>query len=288
MTNGNSKFKVALLQMKMSDSVSENLKKAVKMIKSASKKGANIVCLPELFNTPYFPIQEKADALKYAESIPGPTSEVLSIAAKEANVVLVAGSIYEKDSATGKLYNTSMVFDENGLMLGKYRKMHIPHDPGFYEQNYFEKGDLGYKVFQTKYGNVGILICYDQWFPEAARTLALMGADIIFYPTAIGWAKNVEPVEGNWQKAWEGVQVGHAIANNLIIAPVNRCGVEKNTTFWGGSFVSNAFGAILAKGKDKEKIIITECDLAHSKHVREGWRFFYNRRPESYGKLVEK
>lgn len=280
------KFKIALIQMSMGNSVSENLQKAVKMIKQSAKKGANIVCLPELFNTPYFPIEEKAEISQYAQPIPGPTSEILSQAAKDANIVLVAGSIYEK-AENGKLYNTAMVFDENGAMLGKYRKMHIPHDPGFYEQNYFEKGDLGYKVFATKYGKIGVLICYDQWFPEAARTLALMGADIIFYPTAIGWTKNVEPIEGNWNKAWDSVQIGHAVANNVIIAPVNRCGVEKDTTFWGGSFVCDAFGTILAKGKDKEKVIIAECDLAHSKFVREGWRFFYNRRPESYGKLTE-
>ena len=281
-----SKFKVGLIQMSMSDNLDDNLKKALKMIKKAVKKGANIVCLPELFNAPYFPIEENAQAEKYAQSIPSATSEILSSVAKRYGIIIVAGSVYEKDN--DKFYNTCVVFDETGVILGKYRKMHIPHDPGFYEQNYFEKGNLGYQVFQTKYCKIGVLICYDQWFPEAARTLALMGADVIFYPTAIGWAKNIEPVEGNWNKAWDAVQIGHAIANNIIIAAVNRCGAEKDTTFWGGSFVSDAFGNILAKAKDKDKIVIAECNLAHSKHVRESWRFFYNRRPESYSKIVEK
>jgi agmatine deiminase len=280
------KVKVALIQMSMVADQSKNVQAAVSRINDASEKGANIVCLPELFTAPYFPQEEKAEAEKYAEKIPGPTTQALSRAAKENNVVVVGGSLYEKHGK--KFFNTTPVFDERGRLLGKYRKMHIPHDPSFYEQNYFERGDLGYQVFKTSFGNIGTLICYDQWFPEAARTLALMGADMIFYPTAIGWVRGVAPAEGNWQEAWTAVQRGHGIANATAICAVNRVGTEGTMKFWGGSFVSSQFGTMLAQGGDREEIVFAEIDLGLGKKVREGWRFFYNRRPETYGKLVEK
>lgn len=274
-----------LIQMAMSSDPEENRKKAIRMIHEASERGAQIVCLPELFMTLYFPREEKTDASGLAETIPGKTTESLSQAAKENNVVIVGGSLYEKEG--GRFYNTSVVFDETGRMIGKYRKMHIPHDPFFYEKNYFEESRDGFKVFQTKYGAIGVLICYDQWFPEAARVNALMGADVIFYPTAIGVPDGNTQEEGNWHEAWTAVQRGHAVANSVVVVAVNRVGKEGNMNFFGGSFVSDQFGKIVSEGGDQEKIIIAEIDLNLSRQVREGWRFFYNRRPESYKKLIE-
>ncbi len=276
---------LGLIQMAMSPDPEENRKKAIRMIREASERGAQVVCLPELFTTLYFPREEKTNASGLAETIPGKTTEFLSKAAKENNVVVVGGSLYEKEG--GRFYNTSAVFDETGRMIGKYRKMHIPQDPFFYEKNYFEESRDGFKVFQTKYGAIGVLICYDQWFPEAARVNALMGADVIFYPTAIGVPDGNTQEEGNWQEAWTAVQRGHAVANSVVVAAVNRVGKEGNMNFFGGSFVSDQFGKIVSKGGDQEKIIITEIDLDLSRQVREGWRFFYNRRPESYKKLIE-
>ncbi len=277
---------LGLIQMSMNESANENLERAIKKIELAAKRGAQIVCLPELFTSPYFPQEEKADVAEYAEKIPGATTKALSEAAKDNFVVIVAGSVFEKSGK--KFYNTTMVFDESGKMLGKYRKIHIPHDPNFYEQHYFAPGDSGYKVFKTGHGKLGTLICYDQWFPEAARVNALMGAEIIFYPTAIGWSKDIEQTEGSWQETWEAVQRGHAIANSCIVATVNRVGTENDMTFWGGSFVYDQFGKLLAHGSVREEIVIARCDLELGKQVREGWRFFYNRRPETYKKIVEK
>jgi agmatine deiminase len=275
------KVKIALVQMGMSQNIDANLAKAVKFIKQASQAGAKIVCLSELFTSLYFPQEEKADADKYAEKIPGKSHDLLSKAAKDNKVIIIAGSIYEKP------FNTAMVFDETGKLLGKYRKMHIPHDQSFYEQNYFDEGNLGYRVFNTKYGKIAVLICYDQWFPEAARIVSLMGADMVFYPTAIGTNDEIEQSEGNWQEAWEGVQRGHSIANGVVVAGVNRVGKEGKTKFWGGSFVYSQFGTLLARGDDKEGIVIAEIDTELGKFVREGWRFFHNRRPESYGMLTD-
>lgn len=279
------KVTLGLVQMSMEEDPKKNLDKAVKMIKDAGKKGAEIVCLPELFTSPYFP-QEENGGKEYAEEIPGKPSRMLSKAAEENNIVLVAGSVFEKKDE--KFYNSSMVFDSNGEMLGIYRKMHVPHDEKFYEQNYFSKGDLGFRVFETKKGKISAMICYDQWFPESARISSLMGAEILFYPTAIGTVKGVEQKEGNWHEAWETVQRGHAIANNVIVAAVNRVGKEKDIEFWGKSFVCNAFGKILARGDEKEEIVIAECDLEHGREIRKGWGFFRNRRPDAYKKLTEK
>jgi len=279
------KVTLGLVQMSMAADASENRRRALDGIRAAAQKGAKIICLPELFTAPYFPQDEKADAEAYAETIPGETMAQLSKAARENKAVIVAGSIYERSGK--RFYNTAAVFDETGKMLGAYRKTHIPHDPLFYEQNYFSPGDSGYKVFDTKYGKIAVLICYDQWFPEAARIVSLMGADMIFYPTAIGTVDGVEQSEGNWQDAWETVQRGHAIANGVVVAAVNRAGKEKSMGFWGGSFVSSQFGTLLAKGSDRAEIVVAEVDLSLGKEVREGWRFFYNRRPETYSKLVQ-
>lgn len=286
---------LGLIQMSMSADKDANLAKAVRMIGEAAKKGAEIVCLPELFNLPYFPQDERNKEIE-AEEIPGKTTDALARVAKDNKVVLVGGSIFEKgkdrEKSGTKTYNTTVVFDETGKMLGTYRKVHVPHDENFYEQNYFEPGDLGFKVFasgsKTQNAKLGTLICYDQWYPEAARSVALIGANIIFYPTAIGTVRGVEQTEGNWQDAWETVMRGHAIANGMIVVAVNRVGNEGKMDFWGGSFVCDAFGKVIARGGDKEEIIIAKCDLEHGKSVREGWRFFYNRRPETYGLLVKK
>ena len=270
------KVKIGLVQMSMTEDNNKNLDKAVQMITQAAEKGAQIVCLPELFTSPYFPQEEHTEA--EAEKIPGPTSEALARAAKENKIVLIGGSVYEKAE---KLYNTSLVIDQNGKILGKYRKVHIPHDKSFYEKNYFSAGD-DYQVFDTRYGKIGVLICFDQWYPEAARAVKLMGADMLFYPTAIGNVNGVEQSEGNWQEAWEGVQRGHAIANSMVVAAVNRVGVEKDMQFWGGSFVSDQFGKILAHGDEKEDVLIAECDLELAREIEEGWGFLRNRRPDTY------
>ncbi|MEM2138159.1 MAG: nitrilase-related carbon-nitrogen hydrolase [Candidatus Anstonellaceae archaeon] len=288
---GGKTIKLGLIQMGMSARAEENLAKAIAGIASAAKKGAQIVCLPELFTAPYFAQEAKnrnEAAKKFAEEVPGKTTTALAAAAKDNGIALVAGSIYEKDSKSGKLYNTSCVFDSSGKLLGKYRKVHIPHDECFYEKDYFEPGNLGFKAFDTPYCRISPLICYDQWFPEAARSVALSGAEIIFYPTAIATVRGVEQTEGNWQQAWENVMRGHAIANGIIVAAVNRCGNEGKMDFWGGSFVCDAFGKTLARAGSKEEVLIAKVDLEHSRNVREGWRFRYNRRPEEYGKLVGK
>lgn len=288
MKNAKKLFKIALVQMKMSAEPQKNLANALKKICLAAKRGAKIVCLPELFTTFYFP--QSAKNQKYfvaAEKIPGPTTKALASAAKQNKVVLIGGSIFEKSGR--KFYNTSVVFGPNGKLLGKYRKTHIPHDPSFYEQNYFSCGDLGYKVFSTPFGKIAPLICYDQWFPEAARALALKGAEIIFYPTAIGTLKNVQQVEGNWYDAWQTVQRGHAIANNVFVAAVNRVGKEGKMNFFGGSFVSGPFGKILAKAShSREEILIAKINLSECSQVKKGWRFFKNRRPDTYKALLHK
>ncbi len=274
--------KIGLVQMSMSHDPIENLEKAQKMIALAARRGAQIVCLPELFNSLYFPQQEKSR--QASEPIPGHTTRALSNAAKENKLVLVGGSIYEKDGK--KSYNTSVAFDEDGKILGKYRKVHVPHDPSFYEQSYFTPGNR-YHVFETKHARIGVLICFDQWYSEPARILKLMGADIIFYPTAIGWVKGIDPVEGDWHEAWEGVQRGHAISNSVSIAAVNRVGTEEDMTFWGGSFLCDQFGTIVKRANDREQVVLATCNLSLGEEIEEGWGFLHNRRPRTYSKLLK-
>lgn len=277
---------IALVQMSMGTDSASNLAKACAKVKEAAQRGANIVCLPELFPYLYFPQEEDNKRwFNIAESIPGPTSEKLSVLAKENKIVLVGGSIFEKSGK--KYYNTSVVFNPDGKIVGKYRKLHIPHDPLFYEQHYFAPGDKGYCVCQTAYGKIAVLICYDQWFPEAARSVTLQGAEIIFYPTAIGWIKGVKPEEGDWHDAWETVQRGHAIANGVYVAAVNRVGSEGKLHFWGGSFISGPFGTVLARGNDQEQLVIAKCDITKGKNVQEAWCFLHNRRPELYKGLIK-
>jgi agmatine deiminase len=285
------KMTIGLVQMGMVESMDRNLEHAVSLVEKASMKGAQVVCLPELFATPYFPQREGSSPKDMRESdlvdtIPGRATNALSSAAKENSVVIIGGSIYEL--AKGRLFNTSVIFDADGRELGRYRKTHIPHDENFFEQHYFDKGDTGFRAFDTELGRIAVLICYDQWFPEAARAVALDGAEVVFYPTAIGTAKGIRQKEGNWQRAWENVMRGHAIANGMVVCGVNRCGREGDMTFWGGSFVCDAFGKTMRRAGRKEEVLVSKVDLDHGREVREGWRFFDNRRPECYHRLVER
>ncbi len=275
-------IKVGLIQMSMLNDCTLNLQKAERLIDDAGEKGAQVVCLPELFNSRYFPQTQHSESL--AETIPGETTNVLSSAARKNKVVLVGGSIYEKTRR--KNYNTSVVFSDSGKIIGKYRKVHLPNDQGFYEQSYFSSG-TEYQVLDTKYGKIGVLICFDQWYPEAARILKLMGANIIFYPTAIGRVKGIDQFEGNWQDAWEYVQRGHAIANSVVVVSVNRVGHEKDMTFWGGSFVYNQFGKMLIRADDSEGTYLTTIDLSLSKKIEAGWGFLRNRKTRTYSRLLK-
>ncbi|MDD1770182.1 MAG: hypothetical protein LUO79_03765 [Methanomassiliicoccales archaeon] len=282
------RLRIGLAQMSMKASLLDNLSKAVLMTETAASQGADIVCLPELFMSRYFAqhdISGAFDATDFAVRVPGSETRTLAQCAKENHVTLVAGSVYELDH--GKLYNTSCVFDPNGRMVGKYRKTHIPHDESYYEQSYFAPGDTGFRVFRTPKAKVGVNICYDQWFPEAARCEALLGADVLFYPTAIGHVKGISEAEGDWQTAWENVMRGHAIANSFIVVAVNRAGVEEDMKFWGGSCVIDAFGRTVVRAGAREQVVVVEADLGHSAIVRKGWRFFPNRRPECYSRIVE-
>lgn len=287
---GERTLNVGLVQMAMSSEVADNLEKAVRMSEEAASLGADIICLPELFTTPYFPRVEdpegKSERGGLLSTIPGMVTESLSALARRTATVVIGGSIYE--AAEDGLFNTSVVFDSDGSMLGSYRKTHIPHDDCFYEQHYFTPGDTGFKAFDTSRGRLSALICYDQWFPEAARCSALLGAEVIFYPTAIGTVRGIGQAEGDWQQAWENVMRGHAIANAVPVCAVNRVGLEGESEFFGGSFVCDAFGKTLARAGDGEEILLAELDMDHGRRVREGWRFFHNRRPECYGALVQK
>ena len=274
--------KLGLVQMSMSDDYTSNLNQAARLVKEARKKGAQVVCLPELFDSRYFPQKQRSELR--GETIPGETTQALSRIAKSNKVVLVGGSIYER--ARGRNYNASVVFSDDGRIIGKYRKVHIPNDPGFYEQAYFSSGNE-YQVIKTKYGKLGVLICFDQWYPEAARILKLMEANIIFYPTAIGRVKGIDAVEGSWQNAWESVQRGHAIANTIVVASVNRVGREGDITFWGGSFVYDQFGNKLIRADDSEGTFVTTCDLSLSNKIETGWGFMRNRRPRTYSRLLK-
>ena len=266
----------------------ENLEKAIVKIREAAAKGAQIVCLQELFTSLYFCDVEDYENFKLAEPIPGPSTDALSKIAAELNIVIIA-SLFEK-RAQGIYHNTTAVLDADGKYLGKYRKMHIPDDPGYYEKFYFTPGDLGYKVFHTKYARIGVLICWDQWYPEASRITALMDAEILFYPTAIGWASSQE-VDTNTEQynAWQTIQRSHAVANGLHVVSVNRVGDEGPMKFWGGSFVSNPFGRVLYQGShDKEEIHVQELDLNKTDSYRTHWPFMRDRRVDSYQQITKR
>ena len=272
---------IGLVQMGMGADPQANLNKAIKRIGEAASKGAQVICLPELFKSQYFCQEEDALNFNLAETIPGSTTNAISKAAKESNASVIAG-IFEK-RARGLYHNSAAVIDSSGKLIGVYRKMHIPDDPHYYEKFYFTPGDLGFKAFDTKHGKLGALICWDQWYPEAARLTALLGAQILFYPTAIGWFPEEEESTKAMQSAWETIQRAHGIANGVFVAAVNRVGKEGKINFWGSSFVSGPFGEILAKASaDKEEILIVKCDLSSIDATRHGWPFLRDRRIDAY------
>ncbi len=277
--------RIGLVQMACDDDPARNLKKAITQIKLASAEGARIVCLQELYRTPYFCRTEDSKNFDLAETIPGPSTEAFSKLAKLSKTVIIA-ALFEK-RASGVYHNTAVVIDADGKVLGKYRKMHIPDDPGFYEKFYFVPGDLGFRVFETRYATLGVLICWDQWFPEAARLMALGGAEIIFYPTAIGW-KAEEPKETKaYHAAWETVQRSHAIANGVYVAATNRVGKEGNLRFWGSSFVADPFGGLIYRASShQEEIILADCDLSNVDKTRREWPFLRDRRIDAYQNIT--
>ena len=284
---------IGLIQMRCSQDPSENLESAIALIREAATQGAQIICLPELFKTVYFCQEENHKYFQYAEPIPGPTTERVSVLAKELQVVIVA-SIFERRAA-GLYHNTAAVIDADGTLLGIYRKMHIPDDPLFYEKFYFTPGDLGFRCWQTKYARVGVLVCWDQWYPEAARLTALRGAELIFYPTAIGWHPSEKAEFGERQhSSWEIVQRGHAIANGCYVAVPNRVGHEApaggdGLDFWGRSFITDPAGQILAKaGGEKPEIVIASIDPKALDTQRTHWPFLRDRRIEAYAELTKR
>ena len=277
---------IGLIQTSASESTAQNMAETAEKIGQAAHMGAQIVCLQELYRTRYFPQQEKLDVAELAESIPGESTRLFSELAKKHKIVIIA-PIFEK-AQNGKFYNSAAVIDTDGELLGTYRKAHIPHDPYFYEKDYFEEGNSDYKVFKTAFAKIGVLICYDQWFPEPARINALKGAEIIFYPTAIGYVKGYTSADGDWHDAWKTVQRAHAIANGIHVAAVNRVSEEDELEFWGGSFVCDSFGKVLAEASTtKEEVLIAKVDLDHNKKIQDGWGFLRNRRPDTYNPLTK-
>lgn len=283
------KPKIALIQTHCTEHPKDNLYRQMGLIREAAQQGANIVCLQELFNTLYFCVDYNEDYFKWAESLDGDLVQSLCELAIELEVVIIA-PFFEK-RAKGVYHNSLVVIDADGSLLGSYRKTHIPDDPGFYEKYYFTPGDedSGFKVFKTKYGTIGTLICWDQWYPEAARITALKGADILFYPTAIGTISTEGRKEQKeFQSAWETIQRSHAIANGCFVASVNRVGKESGSKFWGGSFVAGPFGQVLEKAGSKEEILITEIDLSAVEKQRQAWPFFRDRRIDLYKPILKR
>src|ERR1017187_3130417 len=293
------KFTVALIQMSCGAEPADNLAKALDRVAEAARKGAEVVCLPELFQTQYFCQREDTALFDLAETIPGVTTEKLAAAALKNKVVLIA-SLFEK-RAPGLYHNTAAIFDSDGALRGIYRKMHIPDDPLYYEKFYFTPGDLGFKAFDTDAGRIGTLVCWDQWYPEGARLTALQGASILFYPTAIGWHPAEKAEFGAAQHdAWRTIQRAHAIANGVYVGVVNRVGFEtgdirgnsapgKGLEFWGGSFFCDPFGRVLAEGShDSEEILLGEVDLRHLEETRRNWPFLRDRRIDSYAPITSR
>ena len=282
--------KVGLVQMSCTADVAANKAKAILKIREAAKQGAQIICLQELYTSLYFCDVEAYENFKLAEPIPGKTTDELSLLSKELNVVIIA-SLFEKRTE-GLYHNTTAVLDADGTYLGKYRKMHIPDDPAYYEKFYFTSGDLGYKVFKTKFATIGVLICWDQWYPEAARITSLMGAEMLFYPTAIGWATAQDEATNTEQyNAWQTIQRSHAVANGVPVISVNRVGLEQDglMQFWGGSFVSNPFGTLLYKAShDQEEIAVVDIDTDKSDSYRTHWPFLRDRRIDSYEPITKR
>jgi len=279
---------VGLVQMQMSAETEDNLRRALMKIEEAAQRGAQVVCLPELFRSRYFPQREDPANFALAESLPGPTTQAVSKAAKKLGLLIIA-PVFEK-RAPGLYHNSAVLVDPRGEILSIYRKMHVPDDPCFFEKYYFAPGDLGFQAVDTEHGRLGVLICWDQWYPEAARLTALRGAQILFYPTAIGWHHS-EPPGGREEQlaSWQIIQQAHAIANGVFVAAVNRTGVEEELTFWGASFVADPAGRILAQAsRDQEEVLVVPCDLSRIEEQRRGWPFLRDRRIEAYGDLTRR
>jgi len=279
---------VGLIQMRCTAQPTANLKHGLALVEQAARRGAQIACLPELFRSLYFPQAEDHSQFALAEPIPGPTTTALANVARACRMTVV-GSIFEKRSA-GVYHNTAVVIDPRGRLVGRYRKMHIPDDPLYYEKFYFTPGDLGFQSIPTQRAAIGTLVCWDQWYPEAARLTALKGAQILFYPTAIGWHLSEKNRLGARQHdAWVTIQRSHAIANGVFVAVPNRIGLEGTVQFWGGSFVCDPFGEIIAEaGPDKEQVLIAKCDLRKVEDTRQHWPFLRDRRIDAYGSINQR
>ena len=288
-----SKITLGLLQHACGKDPAANLKKTLLLAERAAKQGANIICTQELFRSQYFCQAEKHDYFKLAEPIPGPSTKAFQTLAKKHGVVVIA-SLFEK-RASGLYHNTAVIIDADGSLLGIYRKMHIPDDPLYYEKFYFTPGDTGFKAWETKFGKIGVLICWDQWYPEGARLTAMQGAEILFYPTAIGWHPSEKDEYGpNQHGAWETIQRSHAVANGCYVAAVNRIGVETpeggdGIEFWGQSFVAGTSGQIIAKASiDREEVMLVPIDLGKVDVTRTHWPFLRDRRIDAYGNLTKR
>lgn len=287
-------YKIGLVQMAMSPDPDQNLRTAVAKVGEAAAAGARLVCLPELFRSQYFAQREEAALFDLAEPVPGPSTEALGRAAKQAGIVVIA-PVFER-RAPGLYHNSAAVIDADGTLIGLYRKMHIPDDPSYYEKFYFAPGDLGFRVFDTRIGRIGTLVCWDQWYPEAARLTALQGAHILLYPTAIGWHPKEKGTHGAEQlDAWRTIQRSHAIANGLYVAAVNRVGHEKPNAaadgieFWGNSFLADPFGAVVAQAPaERETVLIGEVNVARIEEVRRGWPFLRDRRIDAYAGMTSR
>ncbi len=278
--------------MACSTEQAENLEKAIVRVREAAKRGAKVICLPELFRSQYFCREENADLFELAEPIPGPSTEAIGKVAGELGVTVIA-SLFERRAA-GLYHNTAAILGPDGKLQGIYRKMHIPDDPLYYEKFYFTPGDLGFLNFETPQARIGVLVCWDQWYPEGARLTALQGADVLFYPTAIGWHPSEKAEFGAAQlEAWTTIQRAHAIANGVYVAAVNRIGyegpAERGLEFWGSSFVADPFGQMAARASsDQEEILVVECDPKRAEEVRRNWPFLRDRRIDAYGRITQR
>ena len=292
MRNRDEKFKIGLVQMSCSTNPDANLNKAIAGIREAAAKEAEIVCLQELFRSQYFCREENAALFDLAETIPGPSTEAIGAVAKELGVAVVA-SLFEK-RAQGLYHNTAAILDADGSLKGIYRKMHIPDDPLYFEKFYFTPGDLGFKNFETRYSRIGVLVCWDQWYPEGARITSLQGANVLFYPTAIGWHPSEKAQYGEAQlDAWRTIQRAHAISNGVFVAAVNRTGFEgtpeSGLEFWGNSFVADPFGRVIAQAPtSEEQVLVAECDPKQMDEVRRNWPFLRDRRIDAYAPITER
>jgi len=292
MRNRDEKFKIGLVQMSCSTNPDTNLTKAIAGIREAAAQGAEIICLQELFRSQYFCREENAALFDLAETIPGPSTEAIGAVAKELGVAVVA-SLFEK-RAQGLYHNTAAILDADGSLKGIYRKMHIPDDPLYFEKFYFTPGDLGFKNFETRYSRIGVLVCWDQWYPEGARITSLQGANVLFYPTAIGWHPSEKAQYGEAQlDAWRTIQRAHAISNGIFVAAANRTGFEgtpeSGLEFWGNSFVADPFGRVIAQAPTSEEaVLVAECDPKQMDEVRRNWPFLRDRRIDAYAPITER